>query len=219
MIVITGASDGLGKEVAKLYQEAGKRVVNISRRESTYADINICLSLREGPQIKEAAQRILEIDEPIDALIHCIGTYNRQAFGEIEESEIKLLMSTNVKAPMLLTSLLIDRIKSDQADILNVVSFVAVKANGSTPLYTAAKWAERGFTKSLQVELRNTPCRVISFCPGGFDSDIHAKAKGTPTNKTNDQRMKTQDVAVLVKQMLDLPKNMEVLEIVFNHKH
>ena len=45
MIVITGASDGLGLQLAKLYKEAGKRVINISRRKSEFADVNILKNL------------------------------------------------------------------------------------------------------------------------------------------------------------------------------
>lgn len=51
MIVITGASDGLGLQLAKLYKESGKKVMNISRRECEFADENIMLNLREGSEI------------------------------------------------------------------------------------------------------------------------------------------------------------------------
>jgi len=216
MIVITGASDGLGKEVAKLYREAGKTVVNISRRESEYADINICLSLREGPEIKSAAKQVMAIDEPLEALINCIGVYNNQEIGEITEAEIERVMSTNVKAPMLLTSFLIERIKKDEADILNVLSTAATKGKKSEPLYVASKWAERGYTKSLQYEVKSTKCRVISFCPGGINTQT-AQKQISP-NKDVSKWMNPTDVAILIKQLLDLPKTMEVSEILINRK-
>lgn len=60
MIVITGASDGLGKELAKLYKKTGKTIINISRRESEYADVNMLHNLREGDEIKAAAEEILK---------------------------------------------------------------------------------------------------------------------------------------------------------------
>jgi len=215
MIVITGASDGLGKEVAKLYREAGKTVVNISRRESEYADINICLSLREGPEIKSAAKQVLAIDQPLETFINCIGVFNGQEkFGEITEGEVKRLMSTNVNAPMLLTSLLIERIRKDETDILNVLSTAATKGNGRLPVYTASKWAERGYTKSLQDELKSTKCRVISFCPGGINTQSAQKHSSPERNVST--WMNPVAVAVLIKQLLDLPKSMEVSEIVIN---
>lgn len=215
MIVITGASDGLGLQIAKLYKEAGETVVNISRRECEYANHNIVLSLREGAEIKEAANQILELTEPIKALINCVGTFSEEAFGDITEDEIKRLMSTNVKAPMLLTSELIDRIREDEADVLNVISTAGTKGNPAHPVYAASKWAERGYTKALQEELKDTKCRVVSFCPGGMQTGFFEK---TGTNPANDSWMQPKDVAVLAKNILDLPKNIEVSEIIVNRK-
>ncbi len=215
MIVITGASDGLGLQIAKLYKEAGERVVNISRRECKYADHNIVLNLREGEEIKEAAQKILEISESITAFINCIGTFSEERFGDITEDEIKRLMSTNVKAPMLLTSELIERIKQDEADVLNVISTAGTKGNPAHPVYAASKWAERGYTKALQEELKSTKCRVISFCPGGMQTGFFKK---TGENPTDESWMQPEDVATFVKNILDLPKNMEVSEVTVNRK-
>ena len=215
MIVITGASDGLGLELAKLYKEEGKTVVNIARRECKYAEHNIVLNLREGAEIQETARQILEIDEPIEALVNSIGTFSQEAFGDITEDEIKRLMSTNVKAPMLLTSELIERIKQDEADVLNVISTAGTKGNPAHPVYAASKWAERGYTKALQEELKSTKCRVISFCPGGMQTGFFKK---TGENPTDESWMQPEDVATFVKNILDLPKNMEVSEVTVNRK-
>lgn len=215
MIIITGASDGLGLQLAKLYKEAGKTVVNISRRECEYAEHNIVLNLREGAEIQEAARQVLVLAEPIEALVNSVGTFSQEGFGDITEDEIKRLMSTNVKAPMLLTSELIKRIKSDEADVLNVISTAGTKGNPEHPVYAASKWAERGYTKALQAELKGSKCRVISFCPGGMQTGFFEK---TGDDVTDDSWMHPKDVAGLIKSILDLPKNMEVSEIVINRK-
>lgn len=215
MIVITGASSGLGLEIAKLYKESGKTVVNVSRRESEFADVNICVSLSEGVGIQKAVNQILEIEEPMEALINCIGVFNSQKFGEIAEEEIERLMSTNVKALALLTSLLIGRIKKDETDILNVLSTAAVRAKSAEPLYVASKWAARGLTLSLQDELRKTGSRVISFCPGGMKTDFFEKAD---INNDTSSFMDPIDIAKTIKYILDLPKNIEVSEIILNRK-
>lgn len=216
MIVITGASDGLGLQLAKLYKEAGKKVVNVSRRECKYADNNIVLNLREGAEIEKAAELIKKEESKIEAVINCIGVYNEQKFGEITEEEIKRLMSTNVKAPLLLTSLLIERIKQDEADILNVLSTAGTKGKKEHPLYAASKWAERGVTASLKDELQTTQCRVISFCPGGIRTKFSEKTLGYDASSKD--WMRPEDLAVFIKQILDLPKNMEVSEVIINRK-
>ncbi len=217
MIIITGASDGLGLQVAKLYKEEGKKVVNVSRRKSEYADVNICLSLREGKEIDEVTKQILEIDEPIEALINCAGVLSIQELGKITEDEIKRLMSTNVKPSILLVSNMYDRIIKDQTDIVNVSSTVGLTGKINQAVYGASKWAIRGFSKNLQEEFKDKPNRIISFCPGGFKSKLFEKATGIDNTKEGSW-MRAEDVAVALKQTLDLPKNIEVSEIILKRK-
>lgn len=218
MIVITGASDGLGLQVARLYKEEGQKVVNISRRECEFADVNICLSLREGPEIHKAAQQILGIDEPMQALVNCAGVISIQKLGEVTEDEVERLMSINVKASILLVSEMIDKIRKDETDIVNVASTVGLSGYIDRAVYGASKWALRGFSQNLQTEFKGQPNRVISFCPGGFKSKIFEKAAAVDTLGDNKERMRSEDLALALKQILDLPKNIEVSEIILNRK-
>lgn len=217
MIVITGASDGLGHRVAKLYKEAGKKVVNISRRNCEYSEINLLYDLRKGTEVKTAVEEVLKIDEPLEAVINCIGVYTNEELGKISDEEVQRALDTNVKAPVLLTSGLMERIKEDGADILNVASTVGLKAYPGEAIYGASKWAVRGFSANLQLELKNAPCRVISFCPGGFKTKLFEKAMGYD-NTGEGTWMSAEDVAKVLKYTLDLPKNMEISEIFLNRK-
>jgi|SRR5215217_3788207 len=67
------------------------------------------------------------------------------------------------------------KIKKDGADIVNVASTVGLKGYVDEAMYGASKWAMRGFSVNLQIELKDTPSRVISFCTGGFKSGIFQK--------------------------------------------
>lgn len=218
MIVITGASDGLGKELARLYKKAGKKVVSISRHESDQADESIIADLTDSKAIKEAVSQVLKIEEPIEALVNCAGVFSQQPLSEVSEEELERVIATNTKAPVLLVAGLIDRIRADGADIVNVSSTVGTKAYSEQAAYGVSKWGLRGFSQNLQVELKNTPCRVISFCPGGFKSKLFEKFSGHDNTEDGSQWMKSEDVALCLKQTLDLPKNMEVSEIVINRK-
>lgn len=217
MIVITGASDGLGLEVAKLYQAEGKTVVNVSRRESEAADINICHSLREGEEIEKIANEISAIDEPLEAIINSAGVISVSPIKDITEDEIKRLMSTNIKGKVLLVAKLYNRIVEDKTDIVNVSSTLGHKAYEDQALYGITTWGTRGFSKNLQLEFKGKPNRIISFCPGGFNTKCHEKATGKPIANP-DEWMRVEDVALALKQTLDLPKNMEVSEIIINRK-
>lgn len=218
MIVITGASDGLGKQLAKLYQESGKKVVNISRTKTDFADVNILRDLREGPEIEAAAKEVSTIQESLEAIINCAGVMSGESLGHITEDEVKRLMATNVKSQIMLVSELLSRIQKDETDIVNVSSTVGTKGRPGEPVYAASKWAVRGFTKSLQEDFKNLPNRIISFCPGGFESRTYEKATGKSNSDTFGPVMDPKDLAAMIKSILDLPKNMQVSEIVIDRK-
>ena len=218
MIIITGASDGLGKELAKLYQTQGTGVVNISRRECEFAKVNILADLTRVEDINRAAKQISDMSDKVIALINCIGVWGEESIEEMSEAETDILLATNIKAPMLLISRLIGRIKDDKADVVNVISTAGLKGNKDHMAYAASKWGERGFTEALRSELKDTESRVISFYPGGMKTKFFEKNLGEDITDDGTYWMDPASVALCLKQLLDLPKNIEVSEITLNRK-
>lgn len=217
MFVITGASGKLGGAVAQVLLAKHKKVVNLSRSDKTKSAQFIAVDLTDPGSIEKAAAEVNKIDEPLEALINCAGMFSAQPVNTMDGAQIKKTFATNIEGPMLLTSLLMDKVKKDQADIVNVASTVGTKAYTDQAAYGASKWAVRGFSANLQVELKDTPCRVISFCPGGFESKLIEKATGVD-NTTSGNWMTAEDLAELIVKILELPKNMEVSEIIVNRK-
>jgi len=216
MIVITGASDGLGLQLARVFQEAGKKVINISRTESKYADENLLTDLRDPSAIEVTTQKINQMDEPIEALINCAGVMSLEKVESISAGEIERVFDINIEAPILLTSQLVTKMRKDRSDIINVSSTVGTRPHYDNTVYGSTKWAMRGFSQNLQLELKDTN-RVVSFCIGGFKSKIAEKLTGEPL-KDPENWMDPEDVAGFVKTIIDLPKNMEVAEIIINRK-
>lgn len=217
MIVITGASEGLGKALAEVYVRAGMRVIGLSRGKCPEGVEHVKTDLTKEADIKKAAKLINKDKEPIEALINCAGVLSLEKLEKITSKQLDHVMSVNVRAPILLTSALLNKIRKDEGDILNVSSTVGTKGYVDQAVYGSSKWALRGFSTNLQTELKDTMCRVISFCPGGFQSGIFEKATGKK-NQDFTFWMRPEDIAVFVKQILDLPKNMEVTEIILNRK-
>jgi len=216
MIVITGASDGLGLQLARVFQEAGKKVINISRTESKYADENLLTDLRDPSAIEVTTQKINQMDEQIEALINCAGVMSLEKVESISAGEIERVFDINIEAPILLTSQLVTKMRKDRSDIINVSSTVGTRPHYDNTVYGSTKWAMRGFSQNLQLELKDTN-RVVSFCIGGFKSKIAEKLTGEPL-KDPENWMDPEDVAGFVKTIIDLPKNMEVAEIIINRK-
>lgn len=216
MYVITGASDGLGLALAQLLVARGERVVSLSRSKPQAKGVDhiVCDLTNEG-SIVAAAEAVVKRPEAIAAFINCAGVFSEQPIQAITGKELAAVFTTNVIGPEILVGQLIERLKKDSADIVNVSSTAGLKGNTSQAAYCASKWALRGFSQVLQAELAGHPCRVISFCPGGMQTELFTKAQAA---KDNTNWMKPGDVAAFMLQILALPKNMEISEVVINRK-
>lgn len=206
----------MGRQVAKAYNDVGKRVINISRHECDYASDNFLADITNEAAVRLVIEKILAIDEPIEALVNCAGVMSLEPLGKITGDEVDRTFGVNVRGAILIVSGLSSRLKQNGSDIINVASTVGLKAYPNQAAYGASKWAMRGFSQNLQVELKDTN-RVVSFCVGGFKSDIAKKITGMDLPDPENW-MDPSNIAGFMKQILDLPKNMEVSEIILNRK-
>ncbi len=219
MILITGASDGLGLAIAKLLLSKGKKVASLSRTQPPESEIDwIKTDLMSDESILKTVTQLTQQPEPIEALINCAAVTSYEDLNALTPSELDRMFQTNVTAPMLLTSKLLERLKKDGADIVNVGATIALKSGyAQQSVYSTTKWALRGFTQNLADELKPTRCRVISFILGGFNSRMHEKVTGKAITDPENW-MKVEDIATCLVQLLELPKNVEVSEIILNRK-
>lgn len=99
---------------------------------------------------------------------------------------------------------------------MNVSSTVGTKGCEGQAAYGASKWAMRGFSENLRVEFKGKKSRVISFCVGGMRTEMACKIGKPMTDPEN--WMEPYAIAIFIKQILDLPKNAEVSEVLINRK-
>lgn len=220
MYLITGGSDGLGLALTNIIAAKGKKVVSLSRsapkgRAKPTAITHIPCDLTNEGSINAAAQAVLAMDEPIEALINCAGLYNEQAVEDLTGPQAAAMFTVNIIGPEILMARLLKRLMKDEADIMNVSSIMATRGDDYAAAYTTSKWAMRGFSQVLQTRLADTKCRVISFCPGGMDTNIFKKG-GVELDSSS--FMQPSDVANFMWQILQLPKNMQVNEITIHNK-
>lgn len=218
-IIITGASDGLAKELALKCIENNIKVLAICRRKPDYDCDFIETDLSKESSIIETCNKIKNEYGKFDALINCAGVISLQKINEITYNELSNLMLVNSVAPMFLTSQLIDVIKDNQADIINVGSTCGTKAGYEDQLaYTTSKWAIRGTSYNLQVELKKFNSRVIQFNVGGMNTRFHTKYNGKEIEHP-DEWMDPKDIADIMLYILRLPKNIEISDITINRKN
>lgn len=214
--ILTGGSDGLGKEFALLCRAKGIEIVCLSRSKPDYECAHIHTDLSDEKSIDQAVATIKEQYPTFDALINCAGVTTFSRAGDISYSELQRVHATNLFAPIYLTSQLFNNIKNNEADILNVGSTAGTKPYLEHIIYGSTKKAMRSFSQNLQLELKDTKCRVIQCNPGGFKSKIYKKFTGKPAEMKG--FMDAKDIADIMLYTLELPKSVEVSEILINRK-
>ncbi len=218
-IILTGASDGLGKELGKICVEKNINIIAICRNKPDYDCNFIKTDLSDENSIKKTCDIIKDKYNNFDVLINCAGVPGVQKLEEITYECLENLIKINTIAPCFLISSLIKLIKNNQADIVNVGSTIGLKQGYKDQLsYTTSKWAIRGSSYNLQLELKNYNCRVIQFNVGGMNTRMHEKYNGTKIENP-DEWMDPKDIANFMLNILSLPKNIEVSEIAINRKY
>ena len=207
-VLITGASSGLGLEVGKLFEKKGFEVINLSRNESQFQDISLDLSNDES--ISRVIKCIKENHSDFEAIILNSGIMPLAKVGQID-FDIDNMFKVNISGNIKLVNDLLDIIKKNKSDIVFVGSTASLKGYEDHSAYCASKHAVEGFIKSLQVEMKNEPVRVIGFHPGGFNSNLRGGI-------IKEGYMEPKDLATLMIQILELPKTVEVSEVVINRK-
>lgn len=215
-VIITGVSEGLWYELAKICINKEIRVVWISRKKVDIDIFHIPCDLRKKEDIENAVHIISEQHNDFDAIIHCAWILSIQKPDEICYEAISELFQVNVFSQIYINSLLFSKIRDNNADVVLVSSTVWTKAYENQAVYGASKWAVRWIIENLRLELKWTKSRVIWFFPGGFQSRIFEKATGTQADLS--AYMKTLDVAKALFDTLSFPKNMEISEVIINRK-
>ena len=218
-IVLTGASDGLGREFAKLCINENINIIALCRNKPDYKCDFICTDLTDELSMVDACNTIKSQYKTIDALVNCAGVPGVQKLEEITYDCIDNLMKINSIAPIFLTAQLIDLIKKSNGDIINIGSTIGLKQGYENQLaYTTSKWALRGTSSNLQLELKKYNCRVIQLNVGGMNTRMHEKNTGIKIENP-DEWMDPKDIAKIMLYTITLPKNIEISEMTINRKN
>lgn len=213
--IITGASSGLGHEIALKLVEKGVKVVNLSRTKSKLDLVNIKTDLAEHQEVVKAVNKIKKEHQDLDLLILNAGVMHRHFVGETPLEEVDKDFSVNITSSIKLIDSLISLIKKNKGDIVVVGSTGSFHTYGGTSVYTTAKHAVLGYIKSLQVELKKEDVRVIGFHPGGFRSQLHLKAG---SGLKQEDLMDPKYLAQLLMSILELPRSVQVSEVIIDRK-
>ncbi|PPA68837.1 SDR family NAD(P)-dependent oxidoreductase [Jeotgalibacillus proteolyticus] len=180
--LITGAGTGLGKELA-LELSKTYHVVLVGRRQKPIIQlaeqINHSGSATELPfdvtdeeQIRSAVKKLKELSLwPVDLVVNNAGVGHFGSVDAMEPKEWQDMFQVNTFAPMLLTRAFVPEMKKRKRGIfLNILSTAALRGKVNESGYAASKFALKGFSESLSLELEPDGIRVIRAYMGGMNT-------------------------------------------------
>ncbi len=188
VVVITGASSGIGKELALLYFQKGYSLLLAGRSKDgfkefeTEKDIKIVLGdIRNQSTIDEIV-KIIDADfKRVDILINNAGVSNIQPFELMTSEQLDDVIDTNLKAIIRLTHALYGRFVDQQSGhIIMMNSSAGKQGYANHTLYSASKFGLAGFTQSLRLEAKQYGIRVTSIHPGGVNTSLYKNVKIKP---------------------------------------
>jgi len=205
VVVITGASSGLGKALANLYGKKGYTLVLSGRNEEELhksTNDNTDFIIGDLTQ-KETIQKIADIvnikHNQIDILINNAGILYIQPLEQNTEEQLDTIFEINVKSHIRLTQKLLPLMKQQQSGhIINIISTAGKEGKLNHTLYCATKYAMSGFTESLRFEAKQHNIRVSGIYPGGIKTHIFDTL---PTKIDQTTFMEAEDVS---KTIVDL---------------
>lgn len=185
IILITGASEGLGKEITLKLAEEDCKLALLARTESKLIEVKKIVKEKESEceyfvcdltspeEITKAVGGVKEKFGGVDILVNNAGIWFEGPTVEHSKEKVQQLFALNVEAPIFLTQeVLPGMIEKGEGEILNISSKAGTLPNGDFGVYTSTKYALRGFTESLQLEMQGKGVKVQGFYPGGMNTQL-----------------------------------------------
>jgi hypothetical protein len=204
--LVTGASSGIGAEMARLLGEAGVPTVLVARRGDRLREIadrydafevlEVDLGTPEGQAL--AAERISSEADPIDLVVNNAGFGTSGEFHELDVDRLAAEVELNVKALTVLShAALATMVPRGRGYLLNVSSVASFQASPGLAVYAATKAFVTSLTEALHSEVKSSGVHVTALCPGLTRTEFqqHSNTSGMASRVPDLAWTSAQDVA------------------------
>lgn len=221
VVIITGASSGIGKACAKSFGKAGASIVlaarNADKLESVSKDLSSMeidnISVQTDVSIEQDCRNLIEktIEKygRIDIMLNNAGISMRALFQDVDLSVIKQVMDINFWGTVYCTKFALPKIIESKGSVVGISSIAGYKGLPGRTGYSASKFAMHGFLESLRIEMLNKGVHVLLACPGFTASNIRntaldAKGDSQGESPMNEGKiMSSEEVAEAIYKAVD----------------
>lgn len=184
--VVTGASSGMGKDIAYLFAKEGATVYAVARRLEKLENLAESVKAFEGKIIpyagdlsnKEEAEKAIDFayrdSGKLDILVNNAGIMdNFSPVGDVSDIMLEKVFSLNIYAHFYTSRKAINIfLKEGHGNIINIASIAGLYGARAGAVYTASKHAVVGLTKNTGYMYAKKNIRCNAICPGGVDTEI-----------------------------------------------
>lgn len=224
-MVVTGASSGIGRAIAVAFAAQGARLCLVGRDAS-----RLNATAREAatsPQVllfptdltlpgsgEALAEAVRSAFGRVDVLVHSAGVYYRGRHQEADIGQLDQLYQANVRAPYLLTQVLLPMLKESQGQVVFVNSSQALTPRATVGQYAATQHALKAFADVLRDEVNSDGIRVLSVFLGRTATPRMERIMADEGREYQPQKLlQPEDVASVILHSLSLPRTAEVTNV------
>jgi len=214
VVIITGASSGIGRALAVEYAKIGASLALAARRiellnelKKELPDSKILLiqtDVTSEEACKELINKTMQHYGRIDVLINNAGLSMRALFDDIELRSFKRVMDVNFYGTVYCTKYALPYLIDSKGSLVGIISVAGHVALPARSAYSASKFAVRGFLDTIRLENLHTGLHVLVAAPGFTATEIRTsalRADGTiqgETPRKEEKMMSAGDCAILV---------------------
>jgi NAD(P)-dependent dehydrogenase (short-subunit alcohol dehydrogenase family) len=217
--LVTGASRGIGAAVARALAREGASL-GLASRSGDDLGIEGAVAhptdVRRPDEVERIVAETVERFGRLDIVVANAGVGAYAPFLELDPEHIEEIIDVNVKGLLYtVRAALPHLLDSGEADVVTLASVAGLRGLPLETVYCASKFAQVGFTRSLDHELRQRGVRCTNVCPGGVATDF-AIGRGRTRDMPELQTMMTpDDVAEVVLFVLTRPRGFRMLDAAF----
>jgi NADP-dependent 3-hydroxy acid dehydrogenase YdfG len=173
VVIVTGASSGVGEAAARQFAAHGAKVVLAARSADKIAALAAGLGgtamatdVTRSDDLTRLIEETIARFGRLDVLVNNAGANARGAYEAVEIDSVEAILDTNLRAPMRLTRLALPHLIASRGVVINVASIAGHVPLPGEAAYCASKWGLRGFTFAVREEMAAKGVALCAVSPG-----------------------------------------------------